>query len=101
MRRTSFSSVCGFANSPRSARVSKWSSGMLLHRKNDKREASSRSLSGYGAGSRLGGIAVDAQQEIRIHQHPLQRELDAGVEIASRPAPLSKNCQQRVGVAVL
>ena len=47
MRRTCCSSTAGSLSLPLMARSSSASSGMLLHRKNDSREASSRSLMGY------------------------------------------------------
>ena len=65
------------------------SSGMLLHRKNESREASSRSLMRYGAAIRhVGRVPFEAEDESRIHQHPGQRLLDAGIEIAILPAGL-------------
>ena len=51
IRRTSFSRIGGFVNCPRSANASKRSSGMLPHRKNDKRDATSMSLRRYVFGA--------------------------------------------------
>ena len=42
---------------------------MLLQRKNDSRDASSRSLMRWGARRRLAGSISGAKQELRIHQH--------------------------------
>ena len=53
MRDTCCSSTAGSTAGPATARSSSWSSGMLLHRKNESREASARSLIGVGAA--LGG----------------------------------------------
>ena len=47
MRVTWRSSTAGLSRSPRAARSISSSSGMLLQRKNDSRDASSRSLIGY------------------------------------------------------
>ena len=49
---------------------------MLLHRKNESRDASSRSLTGCAVpGAAAGRIALDAKQELRAHQQPLERSL--------------------------
>ena len=72
---------------------------MLLHRKNDSRDAISRSLRRYdpaglpaAGGLRAGGIAIDAQQEVGIDEQALERELDAAVEAAALfAAASSKN----------
>ncbi len=45
IRFTCFSSTASFDSSPRAATSSSSSSGRLLHRKNESREASSRSFS--------------------------------------------------------
>ena len=37
-------------------------------------------------GRRVRGVALDAEQELGVDQHPFQRELDAGVEAAVAPA---------------
>ena len=67
---------------PRIARSSSSSSGMLLQRKNDSRDASSRSLMRYGVfGGTPAGIVFDAEQELRADQHGRQRHFDA----ASKP----------------
>ena len=64
-------------------RLSSSSSGMLLQRKNERREASSRSLTGWAApGVAPGGIALDAIQELRAHQQPFESGLNAQVEVA-------------------
>ena len=64
------------------------SSGMLLHRKNDSRDASSRSLMRYAvSGGGVRRIALDAEQELRADEHALERPLDAGVEAAARARP--------------
>ena len=77
---------------------------MLLHRKNDRREATSRSLSRYAASLlrltlRSARIAMDAQQEVRIDQHALERELDAGVEAAAVAPAAVEELEQRLHVA--
>ena len=76
---------------PRPPASSSSSSGMLLHRKNDSRDASSRSLTRYGvSGASAGGIALDAEQELRADQHGRQRHLDAGVEVVLGRAPCDR-----------
>ena len=56
---------------------------MLLQRKNDRREASSRSLTRYAVpGVAAGRLPLDAEQELRAHQHPLERLLNAALEAA-------------------
>ena len=61
---------------------------MLLHRKNDSREASSRSLMRYALPAATPArIALDAEQELRVDEHALERRLDAGVEAAVRSGP--------------
>ena len=77
------------ADWPCAASASSSSSGMLLHRKNDRREASSMSLIAVGRPRRhLGGIALDAQHELRAGEDALQRQLDAGFEAAVLPRPV-------------
>ena len=57
---------------------------MLLHRKNDSREASSRSLMRYAAsGRRAGRVVLDAEEELRADEQPLERALNAEIEIPS------------------
>ena len=64
---------------------------MLLHRKNDRRDASSRSLMRYAVfGANAGGILLDAEQELRTHQHRAQRHFDAGLKSAVRPRILDR-----------
>ena len=59
---------------------------MLLHRKNDSRDASSRSLMRYAVLRRdAGRIVLDAEQELRADQDRAQRHLDARVEIRRPP----------------
>ena len=61
---------------------------MLLHRKNDSREASSRSLIAVDAAGRdVCRIALDAEQELGADQQALERALDPGVESPCVPAP--------------
>ena len=51
---------------------------MLFQRKNDSREASSRSLMRYdGSGRRLRRIGFDAKQELRTDEQPVERALDS------------------------
>ena len=51
-------------------------------------------------GRRAGRIAFDAQEEIRIDQHPFERELDAGLEAAAAlPAALEEG-EQRLDVVL-
>ena len=77
-----------------SASASSSSSGMLLQRKNERREASSRSLSTIGgARATLAGSLLDAEQEIRADQQPRQRELDAATRNVAAPAAL--RCRTR------
>ena len=74
---------------PASATSSSSSSGMLLHRKNDRREASSRSLMRYAAfRARVGGIAFHAEQELGADQQGSQRPFDPGVKSARGPPVL-------------
>ena len=68
--------------SPRASSSS--SSGMLLQRKNDSRDASSRSLMRYGVpGCDARRIALDAEQELRTHQQAPERALDPVLEAAA------------------
>ena len=56
---------------------------MLLQRKNDSRDASSRSLRRYAApAAQVGRLALEAEQELRIDEHARQRALDAALERA-------------------
>ena len=72
------------------------SSGMLLHRKNDSRDASSTSLTRYAvAGRDRGRVLFDAEDEGRARQQPPQRELDAGVEAALLAAVAIEREQRR------
>ena len=98
MRRTCCSSIGGFVSCPRSARSSRRSSGMLLHRKNDSREASSRSLSRYVAAVEPSRrrIAMHAQQEVGIDEHALERELNARVEAAAVAPAVVEELEQRL-----
>ena len=82
---------------PRTAASSSGSSGMLLQRKNDSRDASSRSLSRYGVlGGNAGGIALDPEQELRADEQRAQRHLDAVLEPAAFGARLLVEAQQLV-----
>ena len=69
IRRTCCSRTSGSSAFPARPASSSSSSGMLLHRKNDSREASSRSLTGRlpGAAPR---IALDAEQEVGLTSNP-------------------------------
>ena len=81
MRRTCWASVAGSCSLPRSARSSSSSSGMLLQRKNDSRDASSRSLIRYAApGATFAGSRSTRNRKFGIGEDPFERELDAGVE---------------------
>ena len=81
IRRTCCSRPAGVLSVPRVAASSSSSSGMLLHRKNESRDARSMSLSRYDrARQRVRRLALDAEQEARRRQHAPQRSLDAGVE---------------------
>ena len=64
---------------------------MLLHRKNDSRDAELDVAQAMR-------IAVNAQQEIGIDDHALQRELDPAVEGAAVAPPLIEELQQRLRV---
>ena len=73
---------------------------MLLQRKNDRRDATSRSFETIDPGGALGlrRSAEDAQQEIRIDQQPLERELNAGVEVSAVFPAVGVELHQRLRV---
>ena len=81
MRRTCCSRTFGSLSSPRTATSRSSSSGMLLHRKNDNREARSTSLRRCSCQAPLRGILLDAKQKSGRHQQSLERELDARLEV--------------------
>ena len=84
MRRTCASSTPGRRRRPAVAAFSSCSSGMLLHRKKDSRDASSTSLTGCAvAGARRGRVAFHAIQERRAGQHAGHARTDARVEVAA------------------
>ena len=59
---------------------------MLLQRKKESREASSRSLTRYGVpGGSAGRIGFDAEQEVRADEHRGHRHLDPGIEVVFGP----------------
>ena len=65
---------------------------MLLHRKNESRDASSRSLMRYACpAAHRRRLALGADQELRAREQQPQRELDAVVEACRRLRPSSKN----------
>ena len=97
MRRTCPSRTAGSFSAPRPAAWRSSSSGMLLQRKNDNRDASSRPLRAYTLPGRTGWIAFDAEQEARVDEDALERELDARVE-AALPSPGAVEAEQRVDV---
>ena len=68
IRRTCRSRTAGSSSCRRSATANSSSSGMLLHRKNDSRDASSRSLSRYAplALASAGRIAFNPEEKLRI-----------------------------------
>ena len=104
MRRTCSARTRGDFSVPRSARSSNGSSGMLLQRKNDNRDASSTSLSAYGVpGAQPGRVALHPEQEVRGDEQALERRLDAGVEASLRRvrAPLRVERHQRRDIAWL
>src|SRR4249920_822749 len=51
------------------------------------------------ADCRLLRVAIDAQQEFRVHQHALERELDAGLEVTALTAAAVVELEQRLDVA--
>ena len=62
---------------------------MLLHRKNDRRDASSTSDRRIrSARSGAGRIGLDPEQKIGAHEDPLDAGANAGVEISLRPRGL-------------
>ena len=76
---------------------------MLLQRKNDSRDASSMSLRRRAAGRAAAGcgrrILLHPQQEVRIDQHPFERELNARVEAAALAPAAREEPEQRLHVA--
>ena len=76
---------------------------MLLHRKNESRDASSRSLSRYAPlalGSHLAcRIAFDPEEKLRIDQHTLECGADPGLE-AVAPARVVER-QERSDILVV
>ena len=69
---------------------------MLLHRKNDNREASWRSVSRYGCvGCSVGGIELDAEQEFRADEQPFDRLPYAEIEPALGAPPFVEAQQRR------
>ena len=83
MRRTCRSSTAGCRSWPlRRPRSSSSSSGMLLHRKNDSRDASSRSLTDTACRARRRRVALGAEHELRAGEDGAERALDAALEAA-------------------
>ena len=73
---------------------------MLLQRKNDRRDASSRSVDAVGGGrARLRPGPLDAEQELRIDQNPLERELNPRVEAAALAPAVCEEGQQRLSTS--
>ena len=71
---------------------------MLLHRKKESREASSRSLTRYGVpGAQSGRIVFDAEQEVRADEHGGNRHLDPGVEVVFGPRLADRARAARAG----
>ena len=100
MRRTCASSTPGARSRPAIARFSSSSSGMLLHRKNDSRLASSSSVTRCAApAGKRRRVAFRAEQERRTGQNPREAGADAGVEVAARAcaprcrAPAARRCR--------
>ena len=86
IRRTWRSSTAGSFSRPCSAASSSSASGIVLHRKNESRDASSTSLIRCAAaGPGAGRVALDAEQELRRHEH----RLDGGLDAARRNPPLA------------
>ncbi len=72
---------------------------MLLHRKKDKRDASSRSLIRYAlADGQIGRLRFLAENEFGVHQNAPQRHFDAMIEVAARVMPLLVETHQHLGV---
>ena len=83
IRRTCCSSTFGSFSRPAAAASSSSSSGMLLQMKKDRREASSRSETRYAVpAADVRGLTLDAEEELRADEQPLERLLDAEVEAA-------------------
>ncbi len=77
------------------------SSGMLLHRKNDSRDASSRSLTVVDAARRHARrIGLRPEQELGTRQNQPQRVFDARFKASALIAPRLIETQQRFHVAV-
>ena len=78
----------GSLSVPRTAASRSSSSGMLLQRKNDSRDARSRSLEAIGRARRdARGLAFDAEEEARRREDALEPALDAGIEAAASARP--------------
>ena len=90
MRCACAASTPGSRSRPAAAKSSSFSSGMLLHRKKDKREASSTSLTGCATPARAPGrIFLDSIQEVRARKNAR----DAGANpIVETAAALSRDC---------
>ena len=71
---------------------------MLLHRKNDSRDASAMSLSRYGPEADR-RIDLDAIQEVEIDQQPLDRGPDPGIEVAALAPRTAEGGDERLDVA--
>ena len=68
---------------------------MLLHRKNDSRDASSRSRHAERrAGRHLRRLALEPEEELRIDEHARHRALDAELERLLPPGAIE--LEQRV-----
>ncbi len=87
---------------PAIARFSSSSSGMLLQRKNDSRDASSTSLIAMRrAGRQARRVALGAEQERRAGQDAREAGADAGVEVAALGARVAVERQRRLDVVVV
>ncbi len=98
MRRTCCSSTAGDFSLPWLATFSSSSSGMLLQRKNDKRDASSRSSRRYAlpAGTSAGSRSTRNTNR-GLARMACRAASNAGVEIALAPALLEKAEQRLAG----
>ena len=87
MRATCLSNTAGFLSVPSPAAFNSASSGSVPHRKNDRRDARSTSVTRY-ASFAVCGCLLDAEQEARVREDALDAEADAVVEVAAVGARL-------------
>ena len=98
MRRTSFSSVARIGELPALGQRQQAIVGDAAPQEKRQARGEFQIAEAIGAGRAPRRIAMDAQQKVRIHQHPFERELNPAVEASAILPAVIEELEQRLHV---